>query len=255
MTGLIKKGPRVLLAGLFILALINGVAQTTAGETHPLLEKIQKAYRRADHLSFSVNYVYANSGQPDRPTDSLRGEIQLDGDRCRFVIDNTETIVTEKHAIRIMNEEKAIYLLGKGQNMTALPDLLGMTDSLLAHMQGLTISVQQQGVFQLLVMKFPPGQMYSRISLIVDPATGYLQQASYAIHTEGLVGKDMVESQGHAAPYQPEGVINVFFSEYEHDRFRDDLFDENQIFARVAGHYQPVGQYKTFHIFLASNNL
>lgn len=252
------KNFRCLLLSLLVFAglmPVSGVAQIASDEVKTLLEKVQKAYRQADHLSFCMNYVYANAGQPNLPTDSLQGEIQLDKDRCRFVIDNTETVVTGKYAIRIMNEEKSIYLAGKSHNTEPLPDLLGMTDSLLAHLKGLAFAVQKQGSYQVLTMNFLPEQMYSRISLTIDPVTGYLQQAVYAVRTTGLVGRDMVESQGHPAPYQSEGVISVFFTRYEHNRFNDGLFDETQIFAHIAGRYQPVGQYKDYHIFLASTNL
>lgn len=256
-TAIIKNSFRI----LFSLALLagwpsvrgNAQTSTVTADVKVLLEKVQQAYRQADHLSFRVSYVYANAGQPDQPTDSLKGLIQMDKDRCRVVIDNTETIVTGKYAIHIMNEDKSIYLSGK--NQSSLPDLLNMTDSLLAHLQGLTVSAHQEGAYQVLTFLFPPKYMYSRISLSIDPVSGYLRQTTYALRTTELVGKDMIQSPGHTAPYQSEGLITVYFSNYEHSRFADGLFDEHQIFIRVAGRYQPVGQYKDYHIFLASTNL
>lgn len=254
---IIKKISQSLLF-LFLLAgmmPVRGSAQTStvSDEVKTLLEKVQRAYRQADHLSFRVNYVYANAGQPNQPTDSLKGVIQMDKDRCKVTIDNTETIVTGKYAIHIMNEDKSIYLSGKDQS--SLPDLLNMTDSLLAHLQGLTVTAHQEGAYQVLTFLFPPKYMYSRISLSIDPVSGYLRQTTYALRTTELVGKEMIESPGHAAPYQSEGLITVYFSNYEHSRFADLLFDEHQIFTHVAGRYQPVGQYKDYHIFLASTNL
>lgn len=222
-------------------------------EAKVLLEKVQKAYKEPDHLAFKVSYVYANAAQPNQPTDSLTGEIRMDKDRCRISIDNTETLVTGKYAIRIMNEEKLIYL--SSAKRSSLPDLTGMTDSLLAHSEGLAVTVGQEGVYKVLSFLFPPKQQYSRIDMVIDPASGYLHQTTYMLQTEGLVGKEMIQSPGHSAPYQSEGIINVYYSNYEHRRFGDELFDENQIIAHVAGRYEAVGQYKNYQIFLASTNL
>jgi len=54
----------------------------------------------------SRKYRYANAGQPGKYIDSLAGEIQLDKNRSRFVIDGTETVVTEKYSINISNDTK-----------------------------------------------------------------------------------------------------------------------------------------------------
>lgn len=260
---MITAGVKKACMPLFVLFLIPGLlpargmaqAITVSEDVRALLKKMQQAYQQADYLSFHMNYVYANDDNPNHPTDSLQGEVQLDKDRCRFVIDNTETILTGKYSIRIMNDEKLIYLSGKGKGASPLPDLPGIMDSLLTTLKGLTLSVHKQGIYKVLDIHFPPGQMYSRISLTVDPVSGLLQQAAYAVRTISLVGKEMVASPGHDAPYQPEGIVSVVYSKYEHHRFDDGLFDENQIFTHVTGRYEPVGQYKEFHIFLASPNL
>src|SRR5258705_10177793 len=105
------------------MVLILGYAQQLAAQDNtaavkPFLEKLQQAYRNASRLGFRVKYRYANAGQPGKYIDSLAGEIQLDKNRSRFVIDGTETVVTEKYSINILNDTKVIYLsTAKGPTM------------------------------------------------------------------------------------------------------------------------------------------
>ena len=216
-----------------------------------LLEKVHQTYHQADHLSFSVKYLYADANQRQGPLDSLVGEIQLDKERCRMILDNTESIVTDKYAIRVIDENKLIYISGKPA--TAMPDLLGMTDSLLAHVRSLQI--RQEGGRRILRVELPPGLAYNRVEMTVDTATGFLQRVVYSVHTADLVGREMVARDGHPGAYQPEGTITVLFGKYEHGRFDDALFDETKYFTRSDGHFQPTGRYKNYQIFLASSNL
>jgi hypothetical protein len=253
MNNSIKTSLMILLTLLTMLGDVLQVAAQPAdlSRIKPLLEKVQQAYRRADHLSFDVKYIYADAGYGQRPGDSLLGEIQLDKQRCRMLLDNTESIVTDKYAIRVIDDNKLIYVSGKPA--TAMPDLLGITDSILAHMHSLFI--RQEGSFSVLTVDLPPGLAYNRVEMTVDTATGYLQRVIYSVHTATVVGKEMVASAGHPAPYQPEGTITVLFSKYAHGGFDDTLFDETKYFTRSAGHFEPAGRYKNYQIFLASSNL
>jgi hypothetical protein len=249
----IKTSLMLLLALLAILGEHQQVIAQPADPSgiKPLLEKVQQAYRRADHLSFAVKYLYTDAGYGQQQGDSLLGEIQLDKQRCRMVLDNTESVVTDKYAIRVLDDNKLIYISGKPA--TAMPDLLNMTDSLLTHVRSLQI--REQGGVRIVTVELPPGLTYNRVEMTIDTVTGYLQRVLYSVHTASLVGKEMVTSAGHQAPYQPEGTITVLFSKYEHGRFDDTLFDETKYFTRSAGHFEPAGRYKNYQIFLASSNL
>ena len=231
---------------------ISAVAQSADSTgIKSLLKKVQQAYHQADHLSFMVKYFYTDAGFGQRPGDSLQGEIQLDKQRCRMVIDNSESVVTDRYAIRIIDENKLIYVSGKPAS--AMPDLLGMTDSLLNQVRSLQVT-QEEGR-SVLTIDLPPGLAYDRVEMTVDTATGYLQRVRYSVHTAAVVGKEMIASAGHPAPYQPEGTITVLFTNYQHGRFTDSLFDETNYFTRSTGQFQPAGRYKNYQIFLASSNL
>lgn len=246
-----NTGLRLLLTFLWIGCLLDKTSAqlVDSGGIRSLLEKVNRTYRQADHLSFAVKYVYTDAGL--QSADSLLGTIQLDKLHCRMVIDNTESVVTDKYAIRVITDNKLIYVSGKPN--TGMPDLLSMTDSLLAHVR--SVRIQRQGSFRVMTIDMPPGQVYSRVEMTIDTVTGYLQRVAYSIHTAGLVGKEMVESPGHPAPYQAQGVITALFSRYEHGRFDDNLFDETKYFTRSAGRFEPAGRYKDYQIFLASSNL
>ncbi|MES1249890.1 MAG: hypothetical protein ABUL46_04355, partial [Chitinophaga rupis] len=96
---------------------------------------------------------------------------------------------------------------------------------------------------------------YTRIDMVVDRKTGFLQKVTYDLHTASLVRQEMIDRPGHHGPYQSEGQVNVIFSGYQTGAFGDTQFDEKKFFNRVDNRFEPAGQYKDYHIYLASTNL
>jgi hypothetical protein len=218
-----------------------------------LLGKVQQAYHHTAYLGFRIKYLYANEGQTDKNTDSLTGEVEMDKGRCRFVIDGTETVLTDKYAIQVMNEDKAIYL--SAAHHAGMSNPVSMLDSVFAHIEGIHTDLQAQGPSEVLTLRFPPGGTYSLIRIQVDAHTGYFEKITYSLYTVGLVGQDLIEKPGRPGPYQSKGQVNIIFSHYEQGRFDDTLFKEGNFFTKTAGRFEPASQYKDYHIFLASSNL
>jgi hypothetical protein len=228
-------------------------AQQGQEKIKTLLVKMQRAYQQASYLEFRVAYYYANQKVPGQHMDSLFGKVQMDKNRCRFAIDNTETVVTDKYTIQVMKEEKAMYL--SRARHSGMMDPVGITDSILAHMEGVQAKVEEQGGSEMLTMSFPPGKMYTRITMALDARTGFLQRVIYDLHTAPLVGQEMIDKPGHPGPYQSEGQVDVIFSGYRNGSFGDAAFDEKKFFNHVENRFEPAGSYKDYHIFLASSNL
>jgi hypothetical protein len=228
-------------------------AQQGQAKLKSLLVKMQRAYQQASYLEFQVAYFYANQKLPGQRIDSLFGNVQMDKNRCRFAIDNTETVVTDKYTIQVMKKEKTIYL--SGARHSGMMDPVGITDSILAHMEGVQAEVEKQGASEMLTLNFPPGKMYTRITMMLDGRTGFLQRVTYDLHTASLVGQEMIDKPGHPGPYQSEGQVDVLFSGYRNGSFGDAAFDEKKFFNHVENRFEPAGAYKDYHIFLASSNL
>ena len=228
-------------------------ATDSSSKIRTLMEKVQQAYHHTAYLGFRIKYLYANEGQPDKNTDSLTGEVEMDKGRCRFVIDGTETVLTDKYAIQVMNADKAIYL--SAAHHAGMSNPVSMLDSVFAHIEGIHTDLQEQGQSDVLTLRFPPGGTYSLIRIQVDARTGYFQKITYFLYTAGLVGQEMIEGPGHPGPYQSKGQVNIIFSHYEQGRFDDTLFKEGNFFTKTAGRFEPAGHYKDYHIFLASSNL
>jgi hypothetical protein len=249
----------IILSNLLLTVLLligiskNAGAQKEQAKIKSLLVKMQHAYQQASYLEFRVAYYYANQKQPGLHMDSLFGKVQMDKNRCRFAIDNTETVVTEKYTIQVMKQEKQIYL--SNSRRSGMMDPVGITDSILAHMEGVEASVEKNGSSELLTMSFPPGKMYTRITMTLDSRTGFLQKVTYDLHTAPLVGQEMIDKPGHPGPYQSEGQVDVVFSGYRNGSFGDAAFDEKKFFNHVENRFEPAGSYKDYHIFLASSNL
>jgi hypothetical protein len=229
-------------------------AQSANTDVKQFLMQVQQAYKQSPYLSFRVNYQYMNVGGNSDAMDSLSGEMQMDKGRCRMLLDGTETVATGHYVLQIMPQDKAIYL--SGARASSMIDPVQMLDSMFQHMKDVRGAVVEEGSLKVLTLEFPPGNIYTRIRMAIDGRTGYFNRITYKVHTENLVGRDMVDRPGHAAPYQPEGEVNMFFSGYEKGRFSDALFDENNFFTRVAtGKFEPSERYRGYHIFLASSNL
>ena len=177
----------------------------------------------------------------------------MDKGRSRTVIDGMETVFTGHYAIQVMEENKAIYLADTHASAGANP--LPMLDSVFRNIPGIKTTVAKKDGLDVLTLEFPAGQQYSAMELAIDDRTGYLQRVEYSLNTASLVGEDMIESPGHPAPYQNRGRIEILFTGYEHGRFDERIFREDNFFTRLAGKYEPARLYKDYHIYLASSNL
>ena len=253
-----KKTFSIFLIACFFATTEPSQAQGTAAHTggdnlNVLSQKIRKAYEKAAYLSFGVRYLYANDGQPGQYIDSLSGEVEMDKGRSRIVIDGTETVLTGKYTIHVINEDKLIYLASAGH--TPVQNPVGMLDSVFAHVEGVRTRLQTVDGLDVLDLDFPPGQPYTRMELSIDDKTGYFHRVAYWVNTAGLVSQDMIATPGHAGPYQSRGEIDIVFSDYRQGRFGDQVFREDNFFTKTAGRYQPSGRYKDYHIYLASSNL
>ena len=229
---------RTLIAfGVFVLVLAGLPGEARSQAVNPsvkaLLAKVRAAYARPDYLSFRVDYTYANDGAPGQPVDSMYGQVNMDKERALFRIQGTETLVNSQYSLQVLPEDKIIYLT-KSRARSPM-DPVGMLDSALAHLGGLSIGLDQTGNLSVLSFRFPPGQAYTEIRMTVDTATGYLQQITYHLYTAGWVEKDQVSKPGHPAPYEAEGLVDVHFSHYAHRQFGGNLFDTDHFFTREIG--------------------
>src|SRR5438046_257563 len=183
--------PVLLIAITMGITHYQAYAQSDTATVKHFMQKVQHAYAQASYLGFKVLYRYANQNQPGNYMDSLQGEMAMDKNRMRFVIDNVETITARNYTIRVMKEEKLIYLSKAAQ--TPMADPVNMLDSALAHIQGVTTELTHNGKSSTLNIHFPPGQIYKNISMTIDESTGFLQRTVYDLYTESFVGTDQIQ--------------------------------------------------------------
>jgi hypothetical protein len=243
---------KILVTAFLIMSLASFGQQDPADIKH-FIEKVQKAYRQVSYLDFRVQYRYANKNQPNHYLDSLAGTMAMDKDRIRFVIDGIETVTTGKYTIRVMNEEKLIYLSKAKQ-----PDMINpvsMLDSLLGHTTGVQNSIMRHNGTTTFSIRFSPGQLYDHISMTMDEKTGYLQKVIYDVQATNLVDEELMDKPSQPGKYLPEGRVEIVFSDYRLGYITDALFDESIYFTKHGAQFAPSEQYKDYQIFVASLNL
>lgn len=241
------------LAGCLLVS-VQATAGDSTGAVKQFMQKVQQAYKSASYLSFHVVYRYANKDNPKQYIDTMSGEVALDKNHMRFMIDGVETVTNDRYTIQVHNDEKLIYLSAPQPTQIAEP--VAMLDSALAHFEGLRAGVIHNKGLATLTLSYPPGQTYKTIVMVIDEKTGFFEKVVYELYTNGVVEKDQLMGQGGNGLYQQEGNIEVLFSNYRKGRFTDELFNEARYFNRLAkGKYEPSEKYKDYQIFLASPKL
>lgn len=248
----------LLLTGLILLAgrqvLASPHSADTTGSVVQFMQRVQQAYKNAPYLSFDLLYRYANKNQPNIYIDTIRGEIAMDKDRVRVLIDDVETVTNVQYTIQVMKDEKLIYLSTPKPSVGADP--LTMLDTAMKQMSSVQTRLTNNKGKSILTMLFPPGQQYKSISITIDESTGFLDKVVYELFTEGLLSEDQIVQNGRAGLYQPEGRIEVLFSNYRQGQFNDSVFNESIYFNRLGkGKYELTEQYKDYQLFLASSKL
>lgn len=242
----------IMAAGVLGLSPVRAADSTNA--VKQFMQKVQQAYKSASYLSFHVVYRYANKDKPQQFLDTMSGEVALDKNHMRFTIENMETVTNDTYNIQVDNDEKLIYV--STPQSVQMNNPVAMLDSALAHFEGIRAGVVHNKGMATLTLKFPPGQTYKNIMMVVNEKTGYFEKMVYELYTNELVEKDQLMGQGSNGPYQNEGNIEILFSDYRQGRFTDELFSESRYINRIAkGQYQAAEKYKDYQVFLASSKL
>jgi len=248
-----KKFIFLMLTGCLLVSM-QAIAGDSTSAVKQFMQKVQQAYKSASYLSFHVVYRYANKDNPKQYIDTMSGEVALDKNHMRFMIDGVETVTNDSYTIQVHNDEKLIYL--STPQPTQITEPVAMLDSALAHFEGLHAGVIHNKGLATLTLSYPPGQTYKTIVMVIDEKTGFFEKVVYELYTNELVEKDQLIGQGGNGLYEKEGNIEILFSNYRQGRFTDELFNETRYFNRLAkGKYEPSEKYKDYQIFLASPKL
>src|SRR5690349_5859560 len=78
---------------------------TTGSKVTQFLQKVQQAYKNAPYLSFNLLYRYANKSQPDNYLETIKGELAMDKNRVRLVMDEVESITTDRYTIQVVKAD------------------------------------------------------------------------------------------------------------------------------------------------------
>jgi hypothetical protein len=248
-----KKIFLLVLTGCVLVSMQATAGDSTQAVKH-FMQQVQQAYRSATFLSFHVLYRYANKNQPENDIDTMSGEVAMNNNHLRFLLEDVETVTNDQYTIQVHKNEKLIYVTTPQRSQ--LTDPVAALDSAFKHFNGVSTRITYTGGLTTLNIGFPPHQAYKNVAMTIDERTGYLQKVVYEMYTDGLVEKDQLMDGGSGGPYQSEGRIEIVFSQYRQGQFTEGLFNNEQYFTRLGqGKYQPTEKYKDYQIFLASPKL
>ncbi len=228
------------------------IAQTGDSLLKNFIYQVRLSYDKAAYLSFNVHYYYANKSQPEKYMDSLSGEVEIDKKRTRYRMDGIETIETQNYNIQIRPDEKTMFIAK--ENLDKPYESLVFLDTVLSRIHGIKTSVSRKNQYETISISFPPGQSYLNVLITRSLVNGYLTSIVYELNTESFVGKDQIDKPGHPGLYQPQGKVEMRFTNYATNRFGETVFNESNYFIKNGLDYQPVGKYAKYSInFLPSN--
>jgi hypothetical protein len=210
-----------MLSLLFGLLHFFGYAQQVdkGFELYELL-KIYQVYKQIPHLSFEMEYTYADSVQPAVVQERLRGTTKISNSLSWQLLDSTlELVEGQRYIMGIYYSDSIITVSNRPPSPGVLQ--LPLMDSLFraALVDSMCITGKQNGE-KLLSIFFRPTSMYSHYRLYYDARTSLINRIEYYTKTINLS-----EEEGGSGT----SLITLRLSQYSFDPVPGELFREERI--------------------------
>jgi hypothetical protein len=234
---------------VFLCVALTGLSQDI--ENRKLMDemnKLQSLYLGVNGLSFGVKYLYASESNPRQYLDSLKGEMDIAGNRFRIVLDNTETVMNEKYLIHVFKEDKLLYLSAPA-NSVGNENPVSLLSSAFAAIKNLTYTIESANGLKTITVNFPSGLQYKKMAFVIDSRTGLLSKVKYVVKTGQLMDANTYTGGDEYS------IVECLFLNYKAGITNLSLFDEKDYFFIKDNQYKPTEKYKDYSIFLGSPNL
>jgi hypothetical protein len=205
---------------------------------------IMETYRQAPHVSFDVQFQYADSTQPAVILEQLYGNYKMQNGKIRGRIDSTEFIQGDVYNLTVFHDDSIISVSDRQRNNDLLR--LPFLDSVFRNQNIDSMYITQlNDSTRSLKINFKTGSGYSGYELQYDLNNYYIRKIQYAIP-----GANMDENSTGSST----SIVSIFFTNYntaiiDESNFREDAFirkQGTQLFAQPA--------YNGFRVLVNTSN-
>ena len=260
---------------MFILLLPIFVCAQTVNEKEAIAacKKVSDAYRN-QNIRFDVVYKYADMAHPAKVLDSIRGRIQLNGDKFYYDIDNMITVHNDECTITLFKDEKLMYLSKpavrtdgkkmKRKQIKTMDAIFSLMDSIALRTDSLQEnkdqdkSIQYQiavtGKYKMLTIRFPKGAQFKNIDIYIDTVANRIIKSLYIVRSQQMLGIDPGTPLPSNAGVSEYAVVEANYINYSAKSLNTSLFDSQSYFIRAEQKIVPAEAYKAYKIVIGTPN-
>ncbi|NIG52802.1 hypothetical protein [Chitinophaga sp. Cy-1792] len=238
---------------IYLLLLLAGICRQAAAQTIDrtvalqYLSRLQAPYE-GKALAFDIAYKYSNESKPGVTLDSLKGRLEVQGNKYRYLIDSTIMLSNDQYNIMVFKTDQLIVLSKPKESPVDLTVVWNMLlDS--ASIQSYAMVPGKKDT--TMIVTFLPDQHYKKMTIHVDNKSRYITAVEYVVQTSML----MDEGQDPGKGYDPYARISIAFSNYLPLSPDPERFSESAFVIKEGSEFKPSSAYKNFKIFKGSPNL
>ena len=241
--------------GLLLISccwLTSTLAQgTEKQQARQVLQSMSDKYRSYRNLSFTIAYKYAGEDQPGVYLDSLKGNLEMSGDRYKYVLDSTEFIGSKDWSVILFKKDRILFLARPSAALqTANP--LALLDSLVWKNGGVDCRLEETKQQQKVIISFRPGMTTKRIEYTIDRASGLIVKMINIVQSRQLYEHSVQSRVDDPSSY---AIVETDFSNYREGAFEESELDPGRYFKKQDGQYVTLAPYESYKIFLGTPDL
>jgi hypothetical protein len=234
-----KKQFIFLLLGI-VFALSAKCQQVIPGMEVTEIFNIAETYRQVPHLSFDMQFQYADSANPGLVIEQLSGNYKLQNGKMRSRIDSTEYLRGNVYNLTIFRDDSIISVDDRqpDNNLFQMPFL----DSVFRNQNiDSMLIAQPNDSTRILTIKFVAGTAYSNYELQYDYNTYLIKKVKYTVPANSAFADtgDAITS-----------IVTILFSNYDTQIIEDSNFDEAAFIKKQGEEFVAQPAYSGFKIFV-----
>jgi hypothetical protein len=235
------------VCGVLMLSTVRAQSGPEFDKAAAEMEKLMQWYK-ASPVSFDIRYTYTNEHTPGKVLDSVKGWVEMNGDRFRSKLDSTETIHNGKYNIVLFGEDKMMYL---SADSSAAVDPVKQFQKMLtsAGATGCTLTHDHQ--FEIVRVNYSDNSACRYAEFTIDTVKKNLTMVKYLVKTAALMDGSKDAPDG----YEPYALVCASMYNYKPLANAAARFDERSFFYKEGGAFKVTPAYSDYKIFVGSPKL